>query len=150
MQKNKVLGSCALSQRTSHPFRMVIHVAAETACWRICKEKSHMNILWWMLLPLQRYFVRSQAQWKDRKKGGTKASWKANTLLGLNGSFLSLVSLFHKINWVNAFNLKEQGVLTRFCSTAFAHMVKRNLKKLHCEDSKHKSTIKINKDYLLL
>lgn len=63
---------------------------------------------------------------------------------------LSLVSFFHKIMWVNAFNLKEWFVQTRFCSIVFGHMVKGNLKKLHCEDSKHKSTIKNNQDYFLL
>lgn len=32
MQKNEVFGSCVLSQKTTHPFRMVTDAAAETAC----------------------------------------------------------------------------------------------------------------------
>lgn len=146
--KRGVLGGCAVSQRTTYPFRMVIHAAAETACWRIGKEKSHMNILWWMFLPLLRDFVRSKAWWKDRKNGRTKVSWKSAVCLAW--MVLSLVSLFHKINSVNEFNVKELVIQRSFCSIAFAHTVKGNLKKLHCEDFKYKSSIKNNQDYFLL
>lgn len=73
----------------------------------------------------------------DEKTGG-KAGLRpvGKSAVCLAWTVLSLVSLFHKIIWVNAFNLKEWVVQTRFRSIVFAHMVKGNLKKLHSEDSK--------------
>lgn len=145
-EKNKAFGVYAVSQRSTHHSAWLYmqqqklpaeESAKRNPTWTYCDE---------CFFPCREILSGHRHDEKTGRKVGLRPAGKSAVCLAW--MVLPLVSLFHKINWVNVFNLKEWVVQTRFCSTAFANMVKGNLKKLHCEDSKDKSTIGNNQKLL--
>lgn len=92
----KVLGGCVVSQRTTHPARMVTRIPAETVCQGICKEKSHWKCCDKCFLPCRETL---SGQWHGtktgRKVGLTPVGKSAICLASMVPCF---VSLFHKTN----------------------------------------------------
>lgn len=122
------------------------------------KESAKRNPTWTYcdecFLPSREIFSGHRRDEKTGRQVGLGPVWEL--VFCLAWMVLSLVSLFHKINWVNAcwglvsnqdnaFNLKECIVQTRFCSVAFAHTVKGNLKNFTVKIPKINIQLKITK-----